>query len=413
LATSSFSAIGVKARLRGAKGNFMKLVSDRAISAAAELNIVSDFFQSYRKGVPDEQVRADLTFGNPHEMALPKLVDSLKRRIEPRSVDWFAYKRSEQEARDVVARALTTELGLAFEPDDIAMTPGAFGAIGVAFSMLMDPGDECIIPMPGWFAYTTMLRARNSVPVKVPLNDQTWDLDVAAIERAITPRTRIVIINTPHNPTGIVYSRERLGELAEMLKRKSAEAGRPIFILSDEPYRRIRFDGVAFTSPAQVYPWTLIDYSYAKILLAPGLRLGYLAICPDMPAQARDELRQLAMSVQISLGWAFPDALAQYAVADLEAVSIDIEAFQRKRDRVLGALTQWGYNLIKPAGTFYVWGKAPGGDAIAFTRGLADHGVYVMPGTLFERPGEFRISLTGSSEMIEASLPAFEALAMS
>jgi aspartate aminotransferase len=388
----------------------MKLVSDRAISAAAELDVVSDFFQCYRNGVPDEHVRADLTFGNPHEMALPKLVESLKRRIEPRRVDWFAYKTSEQEAQAVVARALKTELGLAFEPYDIAMTPGAFGAIGVAFSLALDPGDECIIPMPGWFAYTTMLRTRNAVPVKVPLNDRTWDLDIAAIERAITPRTRIVIINTPHNPTGIVYSRDRLSELADMLKRKSAEMGRPIFILSDEPYRRIRFDGVPFTSPAQVYPWTLIDYSYAKILLAPGLRLGYLAICPDMPAQARDELRKLAMSVQISLGWAFPDALAQYAVADLEAVSIDIEAFQRKRDRVVGALTQWGYDLTRPAGTFYVWGKAPGGDAVSFTRRLADHGVYVMPGTLFERPQEFRISLTGSSEMIEASLPAFEAM---
>ncbi|MGE3873677.1 MAG: aminotransferase class I/II-fold pyridoxal phosphate-dependent enzyme, partial [Parvibaculaceae bacterium] len=144
-----------------------------------------------------------------------------------------------------------------------------------------------------------------------------------------------------------------------------------------------------------------------------GLRLGYLAICPDMPQEARDELRKLAMSVQVSLGWAFPDALAQDAVADLEADSIDIENFQRKRDRVLGALTQWGYNLTNPAGTFYVWGKAPGGDAAAFTRRLAEHGVYVMPGTLFERPQEFRISLTGSNEMIEASLPAFEAMAPS
>lgn len=389
----------------------MKLVSNRAIAAAAELDIVSDFFRNYRNGVPDAEVRADLTFGNPHEMALPRLVESLKRRIEPKRVDWFAYKTSEEEAQGVVAQALTAELGLAFEPQDIAMTPGAFAAIGVAFSMLMDPGDECIIPMPGWFAYGTMLRARNTVPVKVPLDDQTWDLDVGAIERAITPRTRIVIINTPHNPTGIVYSRERLSELAQMLTRKSAEIGRPIFILSDEPYRRIRFDGVAFTSPAEVYPFTLIDYSYAKILLAPGLRLGYLAISPHMPQAARDELRKLMMSVQVSLGWAFPDALAQYAVKDLEAVSIDIAAFQRKRDRVLGALTQWGYSLTNPAGTFYVWGKAPRGDAAHFTRRLADHGVYVMPGTLFERPGEFRISLTGSGEMIEASLPAFEAMA--
>jgi aspartate aminotransferase len=196
-----------------------------------------------------------------------------------------------------------------------------------------------------------------------------------------------------------------------MLARKSAEIGRPIFILSDEPYRRICFDEGAFTSPAQVYPWTLIDYSYGKILLAPGLRLGYLAICPDMPADARAELREMAMSIQVAQGWAFPDAPLQYAVADLETVSIDIDALQRKRDRMHGALTQWGYNLTKPAGTFYLWGKAPRGDAVGFTRALADRGVYVMPGTLFGRPADFRISLTASAEMIEASLPAFEAVA--
>ena len=225
----------------------MKLVSDRARYAKDELDTISSFFRSYKAGAREGHLRADLTFGNPHEMPIREVVEALKRRIEPQRVDWFAYKTSEQEPRDVVAMALQHELGLPFEPDDIAMTPGAFGAIGVAFSMLLDPGDECVIPVPSWFSYATMLVARNAVPVKVSLNGETFDLDVAAIERVITQRTRIVIVNTPHNPTGIVYSRERLIELAEMLKRKSSEMGRPIFILSDEPYRRIRFDG--FPSP--------------------------------------------------------------------------------------------------------------------------------------------------------------------
>jgi aspartate aminotransferase len=243
----------------------------------------------------------------------------------------------------------------------------------------------------------------------VPLSEASFDLDVEAIEAAITPRTRIIVINTPHNPTGTIYSRERLVQVAEMLRRKSTEFGRPIFILSDEPYRRIRFDGVTFTSPAEVYPWTLIDYSYGKILLSPGLRLGYLAICPNIPEKDRAELQEMCVSTQVAHGWAFPDAPLQYAVADLETVSIDIDALQRKRDRMHGALTQWGYTMTKPTGTFYLWGKAPGGDALSFTRKLAKKGVFVMPGTLFERPGDFRISLTGSTDMIEACLPAFEA----
>ncbi len=389
----------------------MKLISDHSGSAGRDLQGVLNFFQNYKNAVPIGGVVADLTFGNPHEPPLPALVSALRTHIEPKATDWFAYKLSEAEPRRIIAEGLRADLGLNFAPEDIAMTLGAYGAITLAFSMLLDPGDECIIPLPGWFLYETSLSLCHAVAVKVRLRDADFDLDVDAIEAAITARTRIVIVNTPHNPTGVIYSRDRLDELAAMLHQKSAEFGRPIFILSDEPYRKIRFDGIGFTSPAQVYPWTLIDYSFGKVLLAPGLRLGYLAICPDMPAEARVTLRTTAENTQVSSGCAFPDSILQYAVKDLEKVSIDVPAYQRKRDRLYNAMTQWGYEMTKPAGAFYLWGKAPGGDALAFTAALAGHGVYVMPGTLFERPCDFRISLTGTHDMIEASLPAFEAVA--
>ncbi len=386
----------------------MSILSAHTRSAADELRTVFDFYASYREEAAERTVLADLTFGNPHEMPLPSLVETLNSHIEPKAVDWFAYKTSEEEPRAAVAAALSAELELPFSGADIAMTRGAFGAIALAFSMLLDRGDECVIPVPGWFCYATILRDQGSVPVTVPLEDGTFDLDVAAIEAAITPRTRIVVVNTPHNPTGIIYSREKLTELAAMLTRKSTELGRPIFILSDEPYRKIRFDGAGFTSPAEVYPHTLIDYSYGKVLLAPGLRIGYLAICPNMPAAAREELQSFAMTTQVAQGWGFPDAPLQYAVGELENLSIDIEALQEKRDRLHGALTQWGYQMTRPAGTFYLWGEAPGGDALAFARRLADQGVFVMPGTLFDRPRDFRVCLTASCDMIEASLPAFQ-----
>lgn len=389
----------------------MTILSARAGSTADAIDTVLRFFSSYRAGIDDRDVRADLTFGNPHEMPLPALVAAVTQRMQPQNSNWFAYKTSEDEARNVIAGALGAELGLPFRPDDIAMTPGAFGAIALAFSLLLDPGDECIIPLPGWFCYAAMLRARNALPVPVPLAEGTFDLDVAAIEAAISPRTRIVVVNTPHNPTGVIFSRERLAELAAMLTRRSARLGRPIFILSDEPYRRIRFDGAPFTSPAAVYPHTLIDYSYGKILLAPGLRIGYLAICPAMPEADREALRAAAVISQVGGGWNFPDAPLQYAVDDLERIGIDIGELQRKRDRLHGALTQWGYRMTRPAGTFYLWGRAPGGDSARFMRRLAAEGVFVMPGTLFDRPADFRISLTASAEMIEASLPAFMAAA--
>lgn len=389
----------------------MRILSARAMATSDAIDAVLSFFSGYRAGIDDKEMRADLTFGNPHDIPLPALVSAIKARMEPESPHWFAYKTSEEEPRTVIAEALGTELGLPFRPEDIAMTQGAFGAIALAFSLLLDPGDECIIPLPGWFCYATMLRARNAVPVTVPLAEGTFDLDVAAIEAAITPRTRIVVVNTPHNPTGVIYSSGRLAELAKMLTRKSAELDRPIFVLSDEPYRRIRFDNTTFTSPAALYPHTLIDYSYGKILLAPGLRIGYLAFSPGMPEADREALHAAALTSQVGGGWNFPDAPLQYAIGDLETIGIDIGELQHKRDRLYGALTQWGYRMTRPQGTFYLWGRAPGGDSLAFTRRLAEQGVFVMPGTLFERPADFRISLTATAGMIEASLPAFEAAA--
>lgn len=389
----------------------MSILSARASASADAIATVLNFFSSYRDGVEDSQMLADLTFGNPHDMALPAMVAAIRARMEPENPDWFAYKTSDEEARRVIARSLGAELGLPFQPEDIAMTRGAFGAIALAFSMLLDPGEECIIPLPGWFCYATMLRGLNAVPVPVPLAEGSYDLDIAAIDAAITPRTRIVVVNSPHNPTGVIYGRPRLAELAALLRRKSTEMGRPIFILSDEPYRRIRFDGRPFTSPAALHPHTLIDYSYGKVLLAPGLRIGYLAIGPDMPEAEKAGLRAAALTSQVGGGWNFPDAPLQYAIGDLERIGIDIGVLQAKRDRLHGALTQWGYQMTRPAGTFYLWGRAPGGDAAGFTRKLADQGVFVMPGTLFDRPADFRISLTGTEAMIEASLSAFEAAA--
>ncbi|MGI9374258.1 MAG: aminotransferase class I/II-fold pyridoxal phosphate-dependent enzyme, partial [Hyphomicrobiales bacterium] len=295
---------------------------------------------------------------------------------------------------------------------DITMTQGAFTAIALAFDLVLNPGDEVILPKPGWFAYTPILASRGYVPVHAPLDPMSFDLDIEAIAQAISPKTKMVVVNTPHNPTGVVYTRERLQELANLLEERSRKHGKRIIILSDEPYRRIRFDGVDFTSPAAVYPWTLIDYSYGKVLLSPGQRLGYLALGAMMPEENKQALQSVTFASQCALGWGFPDATMQYAVPSLEKLSIDIEALTAKRDRMLGALKQWGYDVTTPDGTFYLWGRAPGGDSLAFARDLAARGVYVMPGTLFDCPSEYRVCLTATMEMIENALPEFERLAV-
>lgn len=388
------------------------VLSTRAIDAKASVATVTSFFASIQDvaGDPDAM---DFTFGNPHEMALPGLVGAMRAQLEPRSVDWFAYKTSERAAQEAVAAGLRGDLGLDFEPDDIAMTQGAFGAISLALAMLADAGDEVVIPVPGWFCYAPMLHAANLVPVGAPLAPVDFDLDVDEIARAISPRTRIVIVNSPANPTGRVYPKETWDALAAVLDEASHRHGRRIWLVSDEPYRRIRFDGIGFASPAGSYPWTVVDYSYGKVLLAPGQRLGYLAISPLLEPAERSALREACMPLQLAIGWGFPDALMQYSVPALEGVSIDVAELTRKRDRLFGALRDAGYALTRPEGTFYLWGRAPGGDAAAYCARLSERGVHLMPGTLFDQPAHFRISLTATMDTIERALPVLVAAAPS
>ena len=259
----------------------MTVVSHRAIAAEQAFHAIKDFnFHSrYGQRRGDADI-ADFTFGNPHEMPLAGLVSAIREAALPRDKNWFAYKTSEEVPQAFLADVLSRELDLRFEPPDVALTAGAFAAISVALRLLLDAGDEAVFCEPGWFCYEPMLLAADAVPRKVPLTKPRFDLDLDAIDAAIGPRTRLVIVNTPHNPTGRIYGREALVALADRLERASKRIGRRIFLLSDEPYRRLRFNGLGFLSPAAVYPWTLISYSYGKVLLAPGQRLGYLAISP-------------------------------------------------------------------------------------------------------------------------------------
>jgi aspartate aminotransferase len=386
----------------------MTVVSARMRAADTAFAAVRDFYFSSRYG--DRRLDpgiCDFTFGNPHEMPLPGIVAALRERAVPHDENWFAYKTSEAEPQEYLAERLGAELRLAFAPADIALTTGAFAAIMVALRLVLDAGDEVVFSEPAWFCYEPMLLAADAVPRKLKLKRPGFDLDLAAIEAAIGPRTRLVIVNTPHNPTGRIYGRVELAALADLLERASARIGRPVFLLSDEPYRRLRFDGRGFTSPAELYPWTLISYSYGKVLLAPGQRLGYLAISPNMPEADRKALQEAMFSTQMALGWCFPNAVMQYAVRDLEGLSIDQAALARRRDRLATTLADAGCEVLPPEGTFYLWSKWPKGDPERIWNRLADRDVFVLPGSIMDAPDYFRISLTASDQMIERALPAF------
>ena len=386
----------------------MTIVSHRTAAANDAFGAVKAFYFNSRYGErrTDPGI-SDFTFGNPHEMPLDGIVTAIREGALPQNKDWFAYKSSETAPQAFLAAAVSTELGLAFEPADIALTAGAFAAIAVAFRLVLDAGDEAIYSEPAWFCYEPMLLAADAMPRKVPLRKPRFDLDLDAIDAAIGPRTRMVIVNTPHNPTGRIYDREILAALAERLERASNRIGRRIFLLSDEPYRRLRFDGRGFVSPAAVYPWTLVSYSYGKVLLSPGQRLGYLAISPLMPVADRRVLQDAMFGAQMALGWCFPNAVMQYAVPHLERLSIDVQALARRRDALSAALTSAGHTVLPPEGTFYLWVKWSSADPERQWNALADRGVFVMPGSIMNATDHFRISLTASDEMVARALPAF------
>jgi aspartate aminotransferase len=349
----------------------------------------------------------DFAIGNPHELALPDFVSALQRQLPPRNDHWYGYPSSLPEAQAAAASALSQRRGVTFAPEDIQLTNGAFAALAVALTVATDPGDEVIFISPPWFFYEAMIVAAGAVPVRVKAKRGSFDLDLEAIAAAITPRTSAILINSPNNPTGVIYSPERLTALGRLLNEAGARHGRPITLLSDESYSRILFDGQPYYSPTAYYPHSLLIYTYGKTLLTPGQRMGYIALPPDLPERPR--LRQAIFVAQLINGYAFPNALLQHALAELENVSIDLAHLQRKRDAMVAALRQMGYELSVPQGTFYLLPRSPLADDWAFTERLAEKNILILPGAVVEEPGYFRISLTASDQMIEQALPGFAA----
>jgi aspartate aminotransferase len=390
------------------ENRYVPLVSRRLAGLQAGLRPLLEFLSrsEHAKRIGDPTI-ADFVFGNPHEMPLEELVASIRRHAVPADKDWFAYTLTHPAATQAIAESLRARTDLPFAPDDVHLAPGTFGALASALRATVDPGDEVIFFSPPWFFYESMIAVTGATPVRVALPPPAFRLDAASVEAAITPRTRAVIVNSPHNPTGRILTTRELEELGKALARASARHGRPILLLSDESYCRILFDGRSFVSPAAFYPHTIVLYTYGKQLLAPGERVGYLALSPSI--RDRAALNDTIRFAQIVGGWQFPNTTLQRAVPDLENLIIDIPALERRRNRMAQALGRLGYEVMVPEATFYMMVRSPMADDGAFASRLARHDVFVGPGHIFEMPGYFRISLTANDDMVSRSLAGFAA----
>jgi aspartate aminotransferase len=382
--------------------------SNRAGHLLEVMGPIYDFFvnSAWAERMGDPAI-SDFVAGNPHAGPLPEFTAALQKWSVPQTKDWYAYKDNEPGAREVVAASLRQQRGLPFEPDDVFLTNGAFAGLAVALAAVTDVSDEVIFVSPPWFFYESLITAAGTTPVRVRCDPDTFDLDLDAIEAAITPRTAAIIVNTPNNPTGCIYPPATLAGLADLLQQASRAHGRRIYVLADEAYCRIVYDDREFHSPTAVYPFSFLVYTYGKTLLTPGQRLGYVALPPTMPE--REALRPALFAAQFVTGYAFPNALLQHALPDLEDLSIDVSHLERKRDLMVAALRDMGYELGVPEGTFYLLVRSPLEDDRAFIDFLAEHDVFCLPGHTFEMPGYFRISLTATDDMIDRALPGFEA----
>ncbi|MCL0090807.1 pyridoxal phosphate-dependent aminotransferase [Dehalococcoidia bacterium] len=351
----------------------------------------------------------DFTLGNPVHEPPARFYQELRRLAEDPIPGMHRYMSNAgyQEARQAVAEVLAEDSGLAIGLEHIIMTVGAGGGLNVVLKSILNPGDEVIVLSPYFVEYRFYVDNHNGVIREVD-TDPNFLPDMEAIEAAINPKTRGIIINSPNNPTGVVYPSEILARLGRLVAEKSQELGRPIYVISDEPYARIVYD-VQVPSVFRYIDNVIVVTSHSKDLALAGERIGYIAASPRIDNVGL--LLEALVFCNRTLGFINAPALMQRLVAGLQREKADIEEYRKMRDLLYQSLTQLGFEMVKPQGAFYLFPKSPLADDVEFAQRALKHNILVVPGTGFGKPGYFRLAYCVEKSVIENSLPAWEALA--
>ena len=351
----------------------------------------------------------DYTLGNPSVPVPESYNNSIIRLIgEKSAMDLHGYSQSLgfREVRDAVARSLNKRFGMDYSLDHIFMTSGAAGAIAHAVRLVTVPGDEVLTFAPYFPEYGPYVNQTGAVLKIVPPNTEDFQINFEAFESMINEKTMAVLINTPNNPSGIVYSTATVKRLADILREKSKEFGHIIYLISDEPYREIVFTGVDAPFVAKYYDATITCYSFSKSLSVPGDRIGYVAVNPACP----DAAKMIVMCGQISrgIGHNCPSAIIQWAVSENLYVTSDISVYETNMNILYDALTSLGFKVVKPGGTFYIFPKALEDDAVAFCNKAKEYDFIGVPADSFGAPGYFRLAYCIETEKVKRSVEALE-----
>ena len=355
-----------------------------------------------KKQFGEDQV-FDLSLGNPVLEPPKAFHQELQRLAAAPTPGMHRYMPNAgiKETRMAVAARLARETGLSFTADEIIMASGAGGALNVIFKTILNPGEEVLVPAPFFWEYVAYAGNHGGNVRPIPTG-KDFQLDLGVIEEAVGPATRAIIINSPNNPTGVVYSPDTLKALGALLAKLSKQLNTLIYLISDEPYARIIFDGLKYPYVYPFYSPTIVATSFSKDLSLAGERIGYIAVHPEF-SEKSTLIEGLTFSTRV-LGFVNAPALMQRAVQASIDLNVDVSWYQTQRDRLCKSLENMGYQFVHPQGAFYLFPKAPISDDVAFAKELIDHRVLVTPGVGFGGPGHFRISYSVEERVLEGAL---------
>lgn len=392
----------------------MTNVSQRMLNlgtARSEIREAFAFAQARAAEVGAENVD-DFSIGNPSVPApatVAEAVHKLVDAIDPIKLHGYTPAQGDGQARGALADDLNRRFGTNYTADNFYLTAGAAGALCCALSALSCPGDTFITFAPYFPEYKVFVESAGAELVTVPADIEDFQIDFAAFDQALTPNTKGVIINSPNNPTGVVYSEATIQKLAQVLTEKSKEYGHTIWLISDEPYREIVYRDTPLPWVPNYYPNTLVCYSYSKSLSLPGQRIGYVLVPPQ--AEDADIVYAAVCGAGRALGYVCAPSLFQLVAAECTGQTADIEIYHKNRDLLLNALREMGYTCAQPDGAFYLFPRSLEPDARAFCERARKYDLVLVPGDSFGCPGHVRISYCVPTEQIQRALHKFEQLA--
>ena len=354
----------------------------------------------------------DFSLGNPSVPApdsVREAIIELVNTTDPTVLHGYMSNAGFEDVRRTIAESLNRRFDTKFSAKNLIMTVGAASGLNVILKTILNPGEEVIVFAPYFLEYGAYVRNYDGVLVEISPDTTTFQPNLAEFEQKITPKTKAVIVNTPHNPTGVVYSEETIKKLSAILEAKQKEFGSVIYLISDEPYRELAYDGVEVPYLTKYYNNTVVGYSYSKSLSLPGERIGYLVI-PD-EADGSEELISAATIANRTLGCVNAPSLIQKVVAKCVDAKTDLAAYDKNRQSLYNGLKECGFECIKPQGAFYLFVKSPVEDEKAFCEAGKKYNILMVPGSSFACPGYVRLAYCVSYETIVNSLPEFKKLA--